>query len=199
MYCVCILNLMLVILLLNCIITTKHEHCPLGIQKENVVLKRKHIVPHKRMRGRVKITDNEELGTDASCSKYDTMRTPEVNKVQEALKSSSLELQAIVTDPLPDALLRAASVLSEMARAKQNHVDEDASNPSMNTSVEPVQAKEGDNRNQSCSPHNDVPKPSLMERNHTARTYEVHLCVLYSPVVYFSSYVDNIICLIDDV
>lgn len=149
--------------------------------------KHKHIALHRRVRGPIKISDNEELGTDASCGKYDTMPTPEVSRVQEALKSSSLELQAMVTDPLPDALLRAEAVVSDMARENQNHelsvekqnnADKDVLNPSVNTSVEPVQANKDNHRNQSCSHQNNAPKPSLMERNSTAQTYEVCLCAL---------------------
>lgn len=49
-----------------CCYTTKHEHFALGIQKENVLLKHKHIVSHGCLRAQVKTTTSEELGTDAS-------------------------------------------------------------------------------------------------------------------------------------
>ncbi|KAJ0095969.1 hypothetical protein Patl1_16096 [Pistacia atlantica] len=152
-----------------------------GILGGNVLQKRKHIALHRRIRGSIKISDNEELGTDASCGKYDTMPTPEVSRVIEALKSSSLELQAMVTDPLPDAVLRAEAVVSDMAREKQNHepsvekqnnVDKDVLYPSVNTGVETVQATKDNHGNQSCSHQNNAPKPGLMERNSTAQTYE---------------------------
>ncbi|KAH7564760.1 hypothetical protein JRO89_XS09G0022000 [Xanthoceras sorbifolium] len=203
-----------------------------GIQKENLLTKQKHIARHRRVRGPVRITDNEESGPDASCGKYDTALTPEVNKVQEALKLSSLELHAIVKDPLPSALRQAEAVISDMARRTQNqdhsmeaqntvpsqepsvetqHTDEHGPNPLSNENAEPVQANESNHRNpmpncepsveernevehvpnpssnanvepvlanksnhgnQSCSNQNNVHKPSLMERNSTARTYE---------------------------
>ncbi|KAI9159785.1 hypothetical protein LWI28_001894 [Acer negundo] len=203
-----------------------------GIQKENLLTKRKHIACHRRARGPVRITNNEESGSDASCSKYGTLPTPEVNKVQEALKSSSLELHAMVKDPLPSALRLAEAVISNIARRTQNHdhsmeaqntvpnhdpsvetrnIDEHGPNPSSNANAEPVQANDSSHRNpilnhepsveeqndvehvpnppsnanvepvrdndsncrnQSCSNQNNVPKPSLMERNGTAHTYE---------------------------
>ncbi|KAK2653003.1 hypothetical protein Ddye_012859 [Dipteronia dyeriana] len=203
-----------------------------GIQKENLLTKRKHIACHRRARGPVRITNNEESGSDASCSKYGTVPTPEVNKVQAALRLSSLELHAMVKDPLPGALRLAEAVISNIARRTQNHdhsmeaqntvpnhdpsvekrnIDEHGPNPSSNANAEPVQAngsshrnpilnhepsveeqndvehvpnplsnanvepvRENDSnyRNQSCSNQNNVHKPSLMERNGTAHTYE---------------------------
>ena len=221
------------------VVMTEFVFLPLGIQKENLLTKRKHIACHRCVRGPVRITNNEELGLDASYSKYDTVPTPEVNKVQEALKSSSLELHAIVKDPLPSALRLAEAVISDIARRTQNHdhsmeaqntvpnhepsvetqnIDEHRPNPSSDANAEPVQANENrhrnpipnhepsveeqndvehvpnppsnanvepvrDNesnyRNQSCSNQNNVHKPSLMERNGTAHTYEVRLCVFF--------------------
>ncbi|XP_044489362.1 uncharacterized protein LOC123213822 [Mangifera indica] len=161
-----------------------------GFQGGNVLQKCKHIALHRRIRGPIKISENEELDTDASCEKHGTMPTPEVSRVQEALKFSTLELQAMVTDPLPDALLRAEAVVSDMAREKENHepsvekqnnVDKDEMNPSMNTSAEPVLANKDNHRNQSCSHQNNAPKPSLMERNSTAQTYEWNDSIDNSP------------------
>ncbi|KAI9162514.1 hypothetical protein LWI28_028076 [Acer negundo] len=206
-----------------------------GIQKENLLTKSKHIACHRRARGPVRITNNEESGLDASCSKYDTVPTPEVNKVQEALKSSSLELHVMVKDPLPSALRLAEAVISNIARRTQNHdhsmeaqntvpnhdpsvetrnINEHGPNPSSNAYAEPVQANDSSHRNpilnhepfveeqndvehvpnppcngnvepvrdndsnyrnQSCSNQNNVPKPSLMEGNGTAHTYEIQL------------------------
>ncbi|XP_044492487.1 uncharacterized protein LOC123216170 isoform X2 [Mangifera indica] len=152
-----------------------------GIQGGNVLQKHKYIDLHRRVTGPHKISDNEEIDTDASCEVYDTMPTSEVSRVQEALKSSTFELQAMVTDPLPDALLRAEAVVSEMARErknhglsveKQNYVDKEVLNPSVNTIVEPIQADKDNRRNQSCSHQNNGPKLSLMERNSTAQTFE---------------------------
>lgn len=152
-----------------------------GIRKENVQRKRKHVASHRRARGPVRIIDNEDLSSDEPCSQYDTLPTPEVNKVQEALKSSSLELQAIVTDPLPDALRQAEAVVSGMARANQipepsvgreTNVDKPVLNPSVNAHLEPLQANQGNRKDESCSHQSNVPKSSLMERNSTAHAYE---------------------------
>ncbi|KAK4838883.1 hypothetical protein QYF36_017284 [Acer negundo] len=139
-----------------------------GIQKENLLTKSKHIACHRRARGPVRITNNEESGLDASCSKYDTVPTPEVNKVQEALKSSSLELHVMVKDPLPSALRLAEAVISNIARRTQNHdhsmeaqntvpnhdpsvetrnINEHGPNPSSNAYAEPVQANDSSHRN----------------------------------------------------
>ncbi|KAK9287626.1 hypothetical protein L1049_016063 [Liquidambar formosana] len=171
-------------------------------QKENLPPKRRHAAGHGRpSRGGVKITDSEELSIETSNNKYGSLPTPEVNKVKEALRSSSLELQAVVKDPLPDALRLADTVLSDIARKNMNHessvenqdrMDVNVPKPSVNESVEPfqaneghlgnqcsveesvepVQANEGDPGNQCSRLENNVPRPSLMERNGTARSYE---------------------------
>ncbi|KAK9232903.1 hypothetical protein WN943_023151 [Citrus x changshan-huyou] len=86
----------------------------LGIQKEYVQPKCKHIVSHRCTRG--EIIDIKGLSSYEPCSEYDILPTPEVDKVQETFKSSSLELLAIIMDPLPDVLLWAEVVVSDMAR-----------------------------------------------------------------------------------
>uniref|UniRef100_A0A5B6ZKH7 Uncharacterized protein n=1 Tax=Davidia involucrata TaxID=16924 RepID=A0A5B6ZKH7_DAVIN len=157
------------------------------IQKRNVLPKYKH-VGVKRSRGTisgssrgVKITDTEELGIGTSNNKHGCLPTPEVNKVQEALKSSSLELQAVVKDPLPDAFQLAETIISGMGRENMNQelsvedqsrLDVDVANHSVYKSPEAVLANEHNLGNQCCSHENKVPKPSLMERNSTSHTYE---------------------------
>ncbi|XP_059430282.1 uncharacterized protein LOC132163923 [Corylus avellana] len=149
------------------------------IQKGAELPRRKHAVWHKRSKG-VKITDTEEMVIDASCSKYDSLPTSEVNKVQEALRSSSLELRAVVKDPLPDALRLADTVISNLASNKQHEPsvenqggkDVDAPNPSVNTGGEPAQTNDSNRGNQSCSHQSNARRPSLMERNSTAHAYE---------------------------
>lgn len=74
----------------------------------------KHIVSHRCTRG--EIIDIKGLSSDEPCSEYDILPTSEVDKVQETFKSSSLELLAIIMDPLPDVLLWAEVVVSDMAR-----------------------------------------------------------------------------------
>uniref|UniRef100_A0A5B6ZIS5 Uncharacterized protein n=1 Tax=Davidia involucrata TaxID=16924 RepID=A0A5B6ZIS5_DAVIN len=157
------------------------------LQKRNVPPKCKHVAV-RCSRGaisgtsrEVNIADVEELGIGTSNNKYDCPPTPEVNKVQEALKNSYLELQAVVKDPLPDALRLAQTIISGMGRQNMNQepsvevqtrVDVDAANPYVDKSAEAVLANEGNLENQFCSHQNKVPKPSLMERNSTARTFE---------------------------
>lgn len=162
----------------------------LEIQKRIELPRRKHAVWHKRSKGGVKITDTEEMDIDESCSKYDSLRTRDVNKVQEALKSSSLELRAVVKDPLPDALRMAETVISNMVSKDKQHgpsaenrggKDVNAPSPSVNTGDEPAETNDFNHGNQSCSHQSNACKPSLMERNSTARAYEVpvfKLCLL---------------------
>ncbi|CAK7323529.1 unnamed protein product, partial [Dovyalis caffra] len=236
------------------------------IQKNNMVRKHKHVVPIKRSKGPVKITDTEIAVGDISSSLYDTITTDEVNRVRGALRASSEELQARVKDPLPDALQLAGNLIAEMARKLSNQgtlaktqcgegvdtviselarkimnpdplvknqngkdagssllsakpsaenqsgKDTDACNPSANhtveASVENLNQTEVDDANPltnqtavtsvrnekgkgmdapnlsanlskeinpgttSCRRQNNVSKPSLMERNATARTFE---------------------------
>lgn len=49
------------------------------------------------------------------------MPTPEVCKVSKALKFSSFELSAVVTDPLPESLCLADAVLSGIPEENLNH------------------------------------------------------------------------------
>ncbi|KAK7851077.1 hypothetical protein CFP56_043134 [Quercus suber] len=148
------------------------------IHKGNVLPRRNHSACHKRSKGGVRIVEEED--TDALCSKYDSLPTPEVNRIKEALKSSSMELQAVVKDPHPDALRSAESVMSDMVKKDKTHdpsvenqsgKDINALNPSVDKSVAP-QATDSGCGNQSCIPQSNSTRPSLMERNSTAHTYE---------------------------
>ena len=60
----------------------------------------------------IKINHTENTKASTSGRKYDRLPTHEVDKVQEALKPSSLELRALLKDPLPEALQLAEVVLS---------------------------------------------------------------------------------------
>lgn len=148
------------------------------------MLRSKRVGLHKRTRGPIRISDIEDSETDASPNRFNSIPTPEVNKTQEALKSSSLELQAAVTDPLPEAVQVAGTVVSELttknvahehALENQRRTEADAANLSTDKSTEPVQSRDANLGNPSCSYQTNVPRPSLMERNSTARTYEVIL------------------------
>ncbi|KAB2616684.1 hypothetical protein D8674_023272 [Pyrus ussuriensis x Pyrus communis] len=176
--------------------------------------RRKHLA-HRRTRGPIRIRDAEDLGTDVSDGKYGSLDTPEVNRAQEALKSSVSELQELVTDPLPDALRVSETVRSSLAMRSVSHVngkDVGAENPSIEKGAEPVQSN-NDNvanlpsrhqndpqssgiekdvpnpavdqggtesvqtgaanlRSPSFSNQNNVARPSLVERNSTARSFE---------------------------
>ncbi|CAB4282044.1 unnamed protein product [Prunus armeniaca] len=99
-------------------------------------LRYKHLA-HRRTRGPVRIRDAEDLGTDLSNSKYDSLSTPEVSNAQEALRSSILELQAVVTDPLPDALRVAETIRLDLA---MKSVNVGAENLSVEKGVGPVQS-----------------------------------------------------------
>lgn len=149
--------------------------------REKAVLRSKRVGLHKRTRGPIRISDIEDSETDASPNRFNSIPTPEVNKTQEALKSSSLELQAAVTDPLPEAVQVAGTVVSELttknvahehALENQRRTEADAANLSTDKSTEPVQSRDANLGNPSCSYQTNVPRPSLMERNSTARTYE---------------------------
>ncbi|XP_057952442.1 uncharacterized protein LOC131146705 [Malania oleifera] len=171
----------------------------------------------------IKINDTEELGAETLPEKYDCLSSAEVSRMQAALKSSSLDLQAVVKDPLPDAVNFANTIAHEMARKRLNQVpllenqhksnadalahvvdasvkavqlsegssgnvhveaaERNESNPTnedaqgnegspKNLGVKAAHANEDNPGNQCCGHENDVPRPSLMVRNSTARTYE---------------------------
>ncbi|BFG33737.1 hypothetical protein CerSpe_200110 [Prunus speciosa] len=120
-------------------------------------LRYKHLA-HRRTRGPVRIRDAEDLGTDLSNSKYDSLSTPEVSNAQEALRSSILELQAVVTDPLPDALRVAETIRLDLA---MKSVNVGAENLSVEKGAGPVQSHNDNLGNmsvpQSSGKEKDVP------------------------------------------
>ncbi|KAL4558443.1 hypothetical protein LXL04_036643 [Taraxacum kok-saghyz] len=91
---------------------------------------------------------------------YDSIPTPEVKKVQEALQISSFELHAAVKDPLPEALLIAESLKPNTTN------DIEASSPSHDRKGKNLEPSGNDGRD------DRITKPSLMERNSTAHTLE---------------------------
>lgn len=95
------------------------------VHKRNVVLRSKNITTlRKRLRGPARISDVELSDTETDVSNKineHSVPTPDVGKVQEALKSSSLELKKVVTDPLPEAVQVAKNVVSELAHKDVNH------------------------------------------------------------------------------
>ncbi|OVA08031.1 hypothetical protein BVC80_8625g5 [Macleaya cordata] len=94
-----------------------------------------------------------EMPHTTNC-KPSIIATPEVRKVQEALKSSTLDLQVVVEDPLLDALLLAANISASMAReetknslANQNVVYKGVCVPSVEEGVKAINADETNTRN----------------------------------------------------
>ncbi|PON66159.1 GAMYB transcription factor [Trema orientale] len=117
--------------------------------REKVVPRNKQVAFHKRRRGPVRISDVEDSDTDPSDGRCNAIPTPEVIRIHEALKSSCLELRAVVTDPLPEALRVAAAILSDLATKNVNHEphlesqrgkEADVVNPSVEKRAEPVQS-----------------------------------------------------------
>lgn len=151
-------------------------------KRDEELIKTKQLARHRRSKGGVKIiANNGETGRDASRSEFDTLPSPDVNRVQEALKSSSAELRTVVADPLPDAIRLADSLVHNVARSSTNfecaeaQIREgvNASDASTDQNVGPVQGGEVNPVNKSTSHPSDQCRPSLFERNSSARTYEV--------------------------
>ncbi|KAI3461725.1 hypothetical protein Pfo_018388 [Paulownia fortunei] len=143
------------------------------MQKKKIQLRNK-LVGLRRSRGLasgnsrgVKIVDSDEMTIGPSYRNYSFPCSAEVNRVREALESSSLELQAVVKDPLPDALQLAEAISGMASKNKcrdpveENHVEANL------FIVDGAGVVQSTGRNVS-----NVPRPSLMERNSSAHTYE---------------------------
>ncbi|KAL5731376.1 hypothetical protein ACHQM5_004110 [Ranunculus cassubicifolius] len=107
---------------------------------------------------------------EITTKKCNLVSTPEFKRVQQALKSSVLELHEAVEDPLPDALEIAASIARELAnnfQSSENQNDMNVDRSDHSTDFENGQAKEVNSK-----PSAAVSRPSILERNNTARTYE---------------------------
>lgn len=121
-----------------------------------------------------------------SQSKYDPLPSAEVNKVRESLKSSSMELRALVKDPLPDALPKSEVVRSNLATKDMNLVpqvenqsgDVDIPGSGVCMSIVPYRPNDA-NLGKKVSVHcSNVRRPNLMERRSSACTYEVIMFVI---------------------
>lgn len=130
----------------------------------------KHVVSRRRRGAR--LVDPLETSQD----RYDHIPSPEVSKVQEALESSTFELHAVVTDPLPDALRLAESLkvrtsgdneARDLADGNANNASEKAPNSSHDRKGKALEA-DGNDKDQ-----NIRTKPNFFERNSTAHTMEV--------------------------
>ncbi|XP_021894044.1 uncharacterized protein LOC110811781 isoform X4 [Carica papaya] len=128
-------------------------------------LSRQKHARHWRCRG-AKIFETGESDEELVVSKCSPVLTPEYNRVREELQTSVLELEAIVKDPLPDALQVAETVSAEMTKRDMN-----------TETVVPVRNASGTAEgvncgNQNSTRHNDARKCSLMARNSTACVHE---------------------------
>ncbi|GAV63174.1 Myb_DNA-binding domain-containing protein, partial [Cephalotus follicularis] len=107
-----------------------------------------------------KIAEYVESEGEDDGSKNDLPSSPQVSKVQEVLKASPLELQALVKDPLPDAL----------GMAENDKEATNLPNPTGTGSVEEPVETEG--RNQPVGHQNNLPEPCIMGSNRAVRNYE---------------------------
>ncbi|XP_077217271.1 uncharacterized protein LOC143851669 isoform X2 [Tasmannia lanceolata] len=129
------------------------------------------------------------LGSCVMGNKYDGLSTPDVNKVREDLKSSCINLQTVVEDPLPDSLKMVERILVNMPTEQinqegpeDNHnlVDVDVCNSSVDKGVEATHVGETNTANQNDR-LDGASWPGFMVRNTTAHTYEmgIHFESLY--------------------
>ncbi|XP_071717217.1 uncharacterized protein [Rutidosis leptorrhynchoides] len=154
-----------------------------GETSTHVLPRKKKIVPRctrgpsgpKTHRG-AKIVDPTE--TSDNNNRYNYIPSPEVNKVQEDLEISSFNLHQVVKDPLPDAIRLAESLKG--CRNEENTVHDHAvGNSAMADTEAPKtsddrkgKALEDNGDDVICGDQNNRRKPSLMERNNTAHTFE---------------------------
>ncbi|XP_054776809.1 uncharacterized protein LOC129285980 [Prosopis cineraria] len=147
------------------------------IEKVKLPLEHNHGAP--RIRRGVNISDAEEAKSSTVCSKDHNASNIQVDKLRKSLISSSLELRALVKDPLPDALHRSDIVRSELASKGVNHEPSFENQsavvdvPEQNTCRSMVLYQPIDILKKQYSANcSNVQRPSLMERNSTACTYE---------------------------
>uniref|UniRef100_A0A7N0TY42 Uncharacterized protein n=1 Tax=Kalanchoe fedtschenkoi TaxID=63787 RepID=A0A7N0TY42_KALFE len=76
----------------------------------------KHAGRFKKRFKRVRINDTDDVDLEESDNQYDLLPENTVAKIHEELKSSSIELHAVVKDPLPGALHVAEVVISDVSR-----------------------------------------------------------------------------------
>ncbi|KAL4181711.1 hypothetical protein AMTRI_Chr12g238780 [Amborella trichopoda] len=135
-----------------------------------------------QMSGKAKLLHTKTHTNLIEGNKYDRFLTPEVSKVQEALKRSSLNLQTVVEDPLPNALEIAAQLSME---SKTDQTVEEGSGETQDQIVagehQSVIADKGNEarsmeevrtEDQGQSHRVPLPRPSLMAWNSTACAQE---------------------------
>ncbi|TMW90812.1 hypothetical protein EJD97_015173 [Solanum chilense] len=156
-----------------------------GARRENnrevskgTALRRKKHVAFKRTREGVRINDSTELELKASGGggQDGLPSSAEIQKAEKALKLSSLELRAMVKDPLPEAL-RYAETLSHLARDNMGHQpagnSSDRAPPPMDSSGRSVQAS-GDKCEAQHNFHQSAAsKPDQVNQKTTANPIEL--------------------------
>jgi len=169
-----------ILLLFHCYLHFFTFVFPIVIQKRNLRVKHKHSTIRACHKG-VKINNSGELESAKSGSKHDSVRSSEVRKVRESLKSSSYDLRALVNDPLPDALHLSEVVRSKLATSDTNieppienqSPDVDVPDPNVCRSIVLFQSNDANLGKKSSVHCSDMHQPNLMERNRTAHTLEV--------------------------
>ncbi|KAK7305531.1 hypothetical protein VNO77_43437 [Canavalia gladiata] len=145
-----------------------------AVQREYPQLRRKHSALRTCHRG-VKLSDSEEVEPVESSSKYDPVPSSEFRNAQESLKSSSLELRALVKDPLPDALLTSEVVRSKLA-TKDTNIEPPTENqseddPNVCMSIVPFQPNDANLGKKTFVHCSNVHRPNLMARKRSAHTF----------------------------
>ncbi|CAJ2631100.1 unnamed protein product [Trifolium pratense] len=156
------------------------------IRKDNHQLKRKHSAIQTYHTG-VRISDAEEASEEAKTTnlsfKFENLPSAEVEKVWESLRSSSIEVKAMVKDPLPDALHASEIVRSKLAAKDINrrppvenqsgHVDApDSTECKTIVLYQPNDINLGKKSSVHCSSSSRRLLPKLMERGSSAHTFE---------------------------
>ncbi|CAH9138555.1 unnamed protein product [Cuscuta epithymum] len=141
-------------------------------KKGKSVAEHKHLACKRRVtldgtsRG-AKVDDTDSLRAETSNRQYSLVDTPEVNIAQEELVKSSLGLQAVVMDPLPNALLVAANIDNQPSQKNRN-----TTTPVVSCFGGVIQTSERNISNQNSPRQVNPSKQRLMERNSTANVFE---------------------------
>ncbi|CAL5202674.1 unnamed protein product [Lathyrus oleraceus] len=159
-------------------------------RKDNIQLKRKHSALRTCHRG-VKVSGAEDVSPSNLSSKYKILPSAEVKKVRESLKSSSMELKALVKDPLPDALRSSEDVRSKLATEHINlgppsenqsgHVDVRHSDRCKSIVLYQAKANDANLAKKPSVPCSNDRRPNFMGRASSAHTYEWNDSIDNSP------------------
>ncbi|XP_047336582.1 uncharacterized protein LOC124940143 [Impatiens glandulifera] len=142
-----------------------HSTCPVNDQYQDLNPIEVQSNAEMEKRGRdAKISDSD-IQDGRAVSENGFIVTPEVKKMQKALRDSCRDLQAVVVDPLPEAIQLADKIISSLP---VNNL-----NPSCPMDVENLSTVKSDEAIGVNETQNNISrKPCLMERNSTARVHE---------------------------